>query len=395
LSASNEKLSDIIADVDEGRLTVRPFFQRRLVWTNADKESLIDTVLQDYPFPEIFMATGTLDLKSSKRVKWLVDGQQRITTLQAYVHGTTDLLYKKIPRFEQLTPEAQTNFYDYDVAVRDLGTISEDVIREIFRRINSTDYALKSMEILNAMFSGEYKRYCEALSRSLFFEAHGTFSSANRKRMYDITFCVILVTTLLSGYYRRDELNAQYLERYNDEFKPLDAIQTGLDRVFDFIDSCGFAPRSRVWKQTDLFTLMVELYSALVSRGEKLDAKDVGTVLQPFYDEVDDLFASAGAVDASSHGAEVMRYLKAATKATNDKYARVERAEVISALIASAQTKHSGLKLLVSASGGAAYKQPQRRTKSPVSRPMTALAQSAKKVRKSRQKKRMPRARRA
>src|SRR3954471_8183441 len=109
----------------------------------------------------------------------------------------------------------------------------------------------------------------------LFFEAHGTFSLANRKRMYDITFCVILVTTLLAGYYRRDELNFQYLERYNDEFQPLDTIQTGLDRVFDFIDSCGFTPRSRVWKQTDLFTLIIELYSSLVSRGEKLDAKDV------------------------------------------------------------------------------------------------------------------------
>lgn len=388
MSASNEKLSDIIADVDEGRLTVRPFFQRRLVWTNADKESLIDTVLRNYPFPEIFMATGTLDLKSSKRVKWLVDGQQRITTLQAYVHGTTDLLYKKIPRFEQLTSQEQTSFYDYDIAVRDLGSISEDVIREIFRRINSTDYALKSMEVLNAMFNGEYKRYCESLSRSAFFEAHATFSSANRKRMYDITFCVILVTTLLGGYYRRDELNAQYLERYNDEFESLDAIQTGLDRVFDFIDSCGFAPRSRVWKQTDLFTLIVELYSTLVSRGEKLDAKNVGAALQPFYDEVDDLFASAGAVDASAHGAEIMRYLKAATKATNDKYARVERAEVISALIAGAQAKHSGLRLLVSASEGTAHKQLQRRDKSSVSDPAPAPTPSTKKGRKSERKKR-------
>jgi hypothetical protein len=206
--------------------------------------------------------------------------------------------------------------------------------------------------------------------------------------MYDITFCVILVTTLLAGYYRRDELNYQYLERYNDDFRPLDTIQTGLDRVFDFIDSCGFAPRSRVWKQTDLFTLIVELYSALVSRGEKLDAKDVGNVLQPFYDEVDDLFASAGAVDASAHGAEVMRYLKAATKATNDKYARVERAEVISALIAGAQTKHSGPKLFASSSEGAAHEQPQRRTKSPANDPNSAPGPSAKKVRKPAPKKR-------
>ena len=335
MSATNKKLSDLIADVDEGRLTVRPFFQRRLVWTNTDKESLIDTVLQNYPFPEIFVATGALDLKTSKRVVWLIDGQQRITTLRSYIHGSTDLLYKRVPRFAQLAPDQQTHFYDYDVAVRDLGTVTEETIREIFRRINSTDYALKSMEILNAMFSGEYKKYCEALSRSPFFEIHGTFSPAVKKRMYDVTFCVILVTTLLAGYYRRDEFNAEYLERYNDEFLQQDEIQAGLDRVFDFIESCDFTPRCRVWKQTDLFTVIVEFYSALISRRQEYDPKLVGKTLQAFFDEVDDLFAASSTLDSAAQSQNVMRYLKAATKATNDKYARVERAEIISGLLTS------------------------------------------------------------
>jgi len=222
------------------------------------------------------------------------------------------------------------------VAVRDLGAVDKNTIREIFRRINSTDYALKSMEVLNAMYSGKYKQYCEALSRQPFFDQHKVFPEAYRKRMYDLTFCVILVTTILSGYYRRDEKNAEYLERYNDEFLDDDKIQAQLDQVFDFVERCGFAEHSRAWKQTDLFTLLVELHSALIVNKSPLDVETVGQRLRVFYGQVDQLYKGKklpeeGEVPSGQE--QVFRYLKAATKATNDKYARVERAEVISELI--------------------------------------------------------------
>jgi Protein of unknown function DUF262 len=242
------RVGDLINDVEEDRLEVRPFFQRRQVWTNTDKEFFIDTVLRGFPFPEIFFATGTLDRKKIKRRNWLVDGQQRVTTLKDYVRGSSDLLYKTIPRFEKLTDDQQTALLDYEVVVRDLGTINEAAIREIFRRINTTDYALKTMEVLNAMFSGAYKQYCEALSRHTFFETHHVFPFSARKRMYDVTFCVILVTTILSGYYRRDEKNEEFLERYNDDFPQQDSVQVALDRVFDFVERCGFGEKSRAWK---------------------------------------------------------------------------------------------------------------------------------------------------
>jgi hypothetical protein len=334
----SRRIGDLINDIEEGRLIVRPAFQRRLVWTNINKEYFIDTVLKGYPFPEIFVATGALDRKSVKRQNWLVDGQQRITTLKDYVRGSKDLLYKTIEPFEALSEDDQTNFLDYVVAVRDLGTVNEAKIKEIFDRINSTDYSLTSMEKLNAMFSGKYKQYCEALSRQPFFETHKVFSLADKKRMYDTTFCVILVTTILSGYYRRDEKNKEYLERYNDDFPRQDDVQVALDRVFDFIERCGFAKQSRAWKKTDLFTLLVELHAALVVDKLPLDPTAVGTVVREFFNQIDGLYSGKKLPDETevpTGQEEVFRYLKAATKATNDKYARVERAEVISKLIRS------------------------------------------------------------
>ena len=338
MSASNRRIKRLIGDVKEDRLKVRPFFQRRLVWTNVDKENFIDTVLMDYPFPEIFVASDTVDRARISGREWLVDGQQRITTLIDYFDGSKDILCKKVRPYSSLSEDEQARFLDYEVAVRDLGSVNERTIRDIFKRINSTDYALKSMEILNAMFSGAFNKYCEGLSRHPFFANHKVFPPASKKRMYDVTFCVILVTTMLAGYYRRDEKNAEYLEKYNDEFPQQDKVQLDLDIVFSFIDDCGFDEKSRAWKQTDLFTLLIELHSELVVKKVSLAPRAVGAALRDFFDRVDRLYSDKKLPDQVKIPAgqkQVFRYLKAATKATNDKYARIERAEVIGDVIKS------------------------------------------------------------
>lgn len=329
MSTSNKRVADIIGDVEGGRLEVRPFFQRRLVWTNSDKEAFIDTVLLGYPFPEIFVATGELDVEKITRTSWLVDGQQRITTLREYIRGSADLRCRKVRPFKDLSSAERTKVLDYEIAVRDLGTVTPKDLKEIFRRINSTDYALKSMEVLNAMFNGAFNEYCEGLSRNPFFQQHKVFSRAMRKRMYDVTFCVILVGTILGGYYRRDERNEEFLERFNDDFPQRDEIDDGLAKVFEFVEACEFPASSRIWKTTDLFTVFVELYTMLVSEDRPLAPSVVGAELAKFFERVDAAYAG----DSEAATEVVQRYLKAATKATNDKYARIERAAVISKLI--------------------------------------------------------------
>lgn len=333
---STRRIGDLIADVADKRLIVRPLFQRRQVWNNANKEWFIDTIMKGFPFPEIFIAEGKREGKGTHREKLLVDGQQRLSTTIAYYQGSDELLYRKIPRFQDLSEEQKTAFLDYVVAVRDLGTASDDVIKEIFHRINSTDYALKSMEILNAMYSGPYKQFCEQLSRDSFFERHKIFPAAYKRRMLDVNFCVILVTTLLSGYFKRDERNKEYLERYNEEFQQVDGVRANLDRVIDFVERCNFEARARAWRQTDLFTLLVELHTALVVEKLDLDPAVVGQRLKNFYAQVDGLYESKKLPEESTVPQDlqtVFTYLKAATKATNDKYTRVERARIISELI--------------------------------------------------------------
>jgi hypothetical protein len=67
-----------------------------------------------------------------------------------------------------------------------------------------------------------------------------------------------------------------------------------------------------------------------------LDPKAAGPRLLKFYNRVSELYKldRAGEVgDSLKVDPNVLRYMKAATKATNDKYARADRAEVIAPLL--------------------------------------------------------------
>lgn len=333
------RLGDLLAAVAEGRLIPKPAFQRQLVWTNTDKEFLIDSVLKEMPFPEIFVAAAPRQQGRTDRQQLLVDGQQRISTLMDYVGPNPKVLHKSIPKFPSLSPVERDKFLDYKVAVRDLGTKTDSEIRDIFHRINKTNYVLKSMEVFNALFNGQYIQYCTQLARQDFFTRHQVFTEVYQRRMHDRTFCVTLVTTLLDGgYYKRDEKNEEYLARYNDDFPHQDRVQNELDRVFDFVESLGLPADSRAWKQLDLFTLLVEAHDSIVLKDMAINPQEFSRKLVELYTTVNATKKAGGVPPAGEATlvARSLKYLAAATRAANDKSQRVARGEVVSEFLAEA-----------------------------------------------------------
>jgi hypothetical protein len=334
MSTNQRQVMDLVRDVEEGRLLPKPPFQRRAVWTPSVKDHFLDTVLLGLPFPEIFIVTGKMDPHGRTRVDYLVDGQQRVSTLREYLNGSDDISYKLVKPYADLTPVQQKRFLSYPVTVRDLRQVDERTVADIFARINSTDYALKATERFNALFTGAYRTFCEKLAEHSFFRRHRTFSYTVWKRMGDLTFTLTLVTTLLAGYFRREELLSDYLSQFNDEFPEENKVQGQLYAAFEFVDACEFPPKCRVWKKTDLFTLLVESCFVISNGEDALDAATAGPRLLSFYNQVSELYKAdpegEGKVEVAP---QVLRYMKAATKATNDKYARVDRAEVIGPML--------------------------------------------------------------
>src|SRR5437764_10527325 len=153
-SATNRKIRVLLTAIGNGTLIPRPEFQRRLVWSNKDKIAFVQTVLEGYPFPEIYIAAGTVNPETGEGKEMLVDGQQRITTLYQYFKGSDDLqLGREVLPYTELDQEQKLAFLEYETVVRDLGKLEIADIKRIFERINSANYALNAMEIHNARYA--------------------------------------------------------------------------------------------------------------------------------------------------------------------------------------------------------------------------------------------------
>jgi hypothetical protein len=327
-TATNRKIRELLTTLREGKLEPRPEFQRRLVWTNKDKCSFLETVLLNYPFPEIYVAAGDVDVDTGEAKEMLVDGQQRITTLYEYFTGSKDLkLSRAIRPYMELTKEEKEEFLQYDVVVRDLGKIEMQKIVEVFQRINATRYALNAMEIHNARYEGEFKRYCEELAQREFFEKHRVFSASEVRRMQDTRFALVLLVTLLSTYFNRDDEIETYLRKYNDEFPQEEGTDKNISSVLRFIDELDLAPTSRAWQKADLFTLLVEVHRVLIIEKQNLQKAHVREKLQDFYLEVEKCTSSP------SSDTNVIRYYNAALQATNDRSSRVTRGEIVRGIL--------------------------------------------------------------
>ena len=328
-SATNRKLRTLLTGIKEGVIIPRPEFQRRLVWSNKHKLSFLDTVLNGYPFPEIYIAAGGVDPDNGEGTEMLVDGQQRITTLHQYFLGSDDIkLGDSLRPYKEMSNEEKLNFLEYEVVVRDLGNKSIEQIKETFQRINSTKYSLNAMEIRNARYDGELKKYAEELAEHPFFENNKVFGANEVRRMRDLVFCLTTIISIISSYFNRESDIELFLEQYNDEFELRYDINSEIEGVLSLITKMGFDAKSRIWKKSDLLTAIVEIHRAMYKKKLTLEPTILAKSLKKFYSEVD---------STSNKGNEnVILYRKHTSAATNDRGARIKRAEIIENIITEA-----------------------------------------------------------
>jgi hypothetical protein len=217
---------------------------------------------------------------------------------------------------------------NYEVAVRNLGIIGFEEIREVFRRINSTSYSLNAMEIHNARYRGPLKQCADDIAQDVFFER--LFTSQEIRRMRDVVYTLTIIISMLSTYFNRDDDLEEFLSRYNDDFPEDSDIRTRFEIAKDFIKACAFSARSRAWKKTDLLVLFVELDRILSKENLALDAKQVGIAIEKFYGRVKQEMSEP------SGDEDLQAYMRTTVQATNDRTSRINRGKVIRKVILAA-----------------------------------------------------------
>lgn len=259
-SPSTKKISDLVGMIRRGELVLQPDFQRKLVWSTKHKEAFIDTILNGYPFPEIYIAQSGIDFETLQTQQVVVDGQQRLSAIKAYVDGVLEC--KAIPLFAELTEAEKKDFVNYDVVVRDLKDAEPGLIKEVFRRINQTQYGLNDIEIDNAVYEGEFISTAKSIIASLGPDEFSIFNSSDLSRMADLDYVLMLMATIEEGgYYAGSKTTRKYIVEYDEAYPNGEAVREKMLQIFARIKEIDLPVDSIWFRKSNFLTLFVELYN--------------------------------------------------------------------------------------------------------------------------------------
>lgn len=263
---SVKKISEIYRRVKDRSLILQPEFQRKFVWTSDHKEEFIDTILNGYPFPEIYIAQKGIDMELILTSEVIVDGQQRLSTIIEYIdeEDTSKIFGKKVPKYKSLDFEDRKDFLNYTVVFRDIGDIDSTTIREIFRRINLTKFSLEQIEIHQALYDGAFISTGKDILNRIEEDEFPIFSESELSRMADLHYILLLMSTYINeGYFALDSEVENSIIKYNDEFERSDEITSIFIKNFIFINKLRLAKDSIWFRKSNFFTLFIETLNVL------------------------------------------------------------------------------------------------------------------------------------
>lgn len=143
----------------QGKLDIRPPYQREFVYGDKERNAVINTVQKDFPLNVMYWAVredGNFEI---------IDGQQRTISLCQYVNN--DFSINGLA-FHNLPKDKQEQILEYKLMVYFCsGTDSEKL--DWFQTINIAGKELTNQELRNAVYSGSWvtdaKRYFSKKSR--------------------------------------------------------------------------------------------------------------------------------------------------------------------------------------------------------------------------------------
>lgn len=259
-SVTNPTIGSLYNEIQNLLLVLAPEFQRRFVWTQPHQEQFLDTILQGYPFPEIYVSTGEVDIDLMKTVRHVIDGQQRLTTIMNYIAGKFDKPLSVVRPYGELTPDEKKEFLSYEVVVRDLGNIDEQTVREVFRRINLTKFQLDNIEIQNAVYDGEFIQTAKDILDSSDLSIFGVFKDTEFSRMADLHFILLVMSTVeTGGYFPQDKEVETLVEGYNETYPRSLEMKNRILEALSLVKSLDLDPDSMWFRKSNFFTLISEI----------------------------------------------------------------------------------------------------------------------------------------
>ncbi len=207
----DKTIQEFVLLFKNGQLNLEPGFQRSSVWTLSDRKKLIESLLQNYPIPSVFLYKQNDDGKLRYDV---IDGKQRLETVLMF-QGAGHFRGSRFDVKARLGPDEgveewdwsrlQNRGHEYRLAGYKFQTVEitgdlSDII-DLFVRINSTGKRLTGAEKRHArFFRSDFLKQAGRLAenRQRFFLENRILSPGQVSRMKHVELVCELMASLQS-----------------------------------------------------------------------------------------------------------------------------------------------------------------------------------------------------
>lgn len=295
---------------DAGELQIKPPFQRNPVWVTPQKQYLIDSIIDGYPIPEIYMQEYVDEAGNEKHV--IIDGQQRIRACLEYIEGRYGLDPEQTPAFpnmlfDDLPGDIKKTIFGYTFHVRILPEMPDEEIRGIFQRLNKNVVALNAQELRQATYCGKFIFTVQEIANYSYWNTSGIFTPQETRRMLDIEFISELSIAVLNGLQNKKEKLDEFYQLYEESFDQNVELTETFQLILFQIEQIFPNLKTTRWrKKTDFYTLflyLAENKDFLPLSSEKLIAtRDILTL---FANKVTLFVSNVGGIVVDDPNAEV------------------------------------------------------------------------------------------
>ncbi|MFL5910443.1 MAG: DUF262 domain-containing protein [Gaiellaceae bacterium] len=215
LIVRGEAVQALFAQYRAGNLVVNRRYQRKLVWSVDEKESFIDSLMQQLPVPLILVA----ERKGEERARLeIIDGLQRLDAVFSFVnnqfavHGgyfdletlaetKEDFDARRLKQKRRVLPrDLCTRFAGYNLPLSVYRADSDAEVDEIFRRINSGGRHLSRQDLRQAGSTSNFADLVREVAASI----RGDFSVSDIVDLRDMPEISISSTKDAPGVFVED-----------------------------------------------------------------------------------------------------------------------------------------------------------------------------------------------
>jgi hypothetical protein len=308
----------LVKRLDRGDIKL-PRFQRGFVWSTVEQSRFIESLILGLPVPNIFLALDRVTKSLN-----IVDGQQRLKTLQRYLGGEFAISNSK-----KIHEDLRGCYYNRSVAKGDKSKILEDAdertlsdsilhsivikpdpssdspeygqeynnaVVQIFRRLNTSGKALQPQEVRSCIFYGAFDELIHELNKNT---AWRSFFGAVHSRYKDVE-TILRFFALYENFENYKAPMPSFLDKYMEANRNIDEEKKKeLEQIFErvtslLLDACG----PSLFKTSG--TLLLSKYDAVtVGFAKALSAGVTFESSEIINSKIEQLLADEGYIDST------------------------------------------------------------------------------------------------